>query len=75
MGDVELGQLIIDRSSCQMMKKIYLVIERTLKSVGLDHCIDIPQWLYMHCARLPGHKLATLAIKQFSVYITLSLSF
>ena len=27
------------------MKKIYLVFERTLKSVGLDNRIDIPQWL------------------------------
>ena len=28
------------------MKKIYLVLERTLKSVGLDNRIDIPQWLH-----------------------------
>ena len=56
------------------MKKIYLVLERTLKTVGLDPRIDILQWL--HALREePGQKLATLAFKQLSVYITLSLSF
>ena len=57
------------------MKKIYLVLERTLKSVGLDNRIDIPQWLQALREESCGQKLATLALKQLSGYITLSLSF
>ena len=57
------------------MKKIYLVLERTLKSVGLDNRIDIPQWLQALREESCGQKLATLALKQWSGYITLSLNF
>ena len=52
------------------MKKIYLVLERMLKSVGLDLRIDIPQWL--HALR---EESCVKNWRQLSGYITLSLSF